>query len=109
MRHEWIPGEGATLVLHRDSHAYTVVKATAKTVTLQRDRAKLLNGPKSGEPDALVVHVGGFSANVQGTQRWAYEPDPGGQTVVARLTKRGWVSHGSRVVAGRHEHYDFNF
>ena len=88
---------------------------------IQRDKVNLLNGPSSGEPDALVSYPGGFAAHIEGVQRWSIEPDPNGKTVEVsrRRMKNGdyvWVEvghptkGGNRVVFGRRaEHYDFNF
>jgi hypothetical protein len=106
---EFAPGDGATLCMYSDRHACTVIRRTAKTLTLQRDKATLLNGFKSGEKDALQFAPGGFFGHTSGTQRYNYEPDPQGQIFVARLTKRGWRCGCNRIGAGRSEHYDFNF
>ena len=106
---EFAVGDGATLVGWSDLHAYTVIARTAKTLTLQRDVAKLLNGYDSGEPDALQFAPGGFCGHTSGAQRYAYEQDQNGHKIVARLTKRGWAVNGQRIIAGRAEHYDFNF
>lgn len=128
-------GEGATLIGYSDRHAYTVIAVTRTTATLQRDKATLLNGRNSGEPDALTFTPGGFLGQTEGVQRYAYERDPEGQIVVARLKRKmakvsltvgeyfrdeagTLVTHklvsqmeagSKRVIAGRHEHYDFNF
>ncbi len=107
-------GDGATVVLYSDRHAYTVVAVSksGKTITLQRDKATLLNSAGSGEPDALVFEPGGFAGHTSGVQRWAYEEDEDGKTIKASLRKDGrWrvSKSGERVKPGRHEHYDFNF
>ena len=99
---EFEVGDGATLCGYSDRDAYTVIKRTAKTLTIQEDKSTLLNGFESGEKDALVCHPGGFCGHVEGTQRYSYE-------VVARLTKKGWKVNGSRVVAGRSHYHDYNF
>jgi hypothetical protein len=124
-------GDGATVHGYSDAHAYTVVAVTRTTITLRRDKATLLNGPDSGEPDALKVTPGGFCCHTDGRQRYAYEADPNGHLVVARLRKaprKCWepkndgsgeyhhvhradfrTAGGARVTEGRGEHYDFNF
>lgn len=121
-------GDGATICGYSDHAAYTVIKTTPQSITLQRDKVTLLNGLDSGESDALVMHPGGFTGHVDGIQRYAYEPDPNGSICVARMTKntrRAWIkqedgSHTevihvnfrngcSTVFPGRREHYDYNF
>jgi hypothetical protein len=104
-------GEGATCHGWSDSRAYTVIAVTAKSVTLRRDKATLLNGIKSGAPDALSFSPGGFCGHTSGTQRYEYAQDEAGSVVIARLHKHGrWMTPGNeRVTVGRHEHYDFNF
>jgi hypothetical protein len=117
-------GEGATYHLWSDAHAYTVerVSASGKTAWIRRDKATLLNGANSGEPDALKFSPGGFAGHTSGTQRWAYEPDPEGKLmkVTRRVLKSGKViwkqagwrtsSPGGTVSFGhRSEHYDHNF
>jgi len=110
-------GDGASLRLYTDSHAYTILKVSPKTIHLQRDAAILMNGPTSGELDALRVHPGGFVAHVSGKQRYNYSPNPKGSIIKATLRKNGqWVqaghsttSPGCRVTAGRREHYDYNY
>jgi hypothetical protein len=53
-------GDGATILRHSDSHACTIVAVSksGRTITLKRDKATLLNGPKSGEADAQKVAIG---------------------------------------------------
>jgi hypothetical protein len=108
----WTVGQGVTVHRYSDAEVCTVVRVTLATVTLQRDKATLLNGPKSGADDALVVTPGGFAAHTSGVQRYSYEPDSDGVTTVAHLNQHGeWHTNGTngRVTAGRREHYDYNF
>jgi hypothetical protein len=105
-------GQGATICLWSDRKAYTVIRRTRTRAWLQRDRATLINGLGSGEPDALQFAPGGFMGHTSGQQRYAYSPDPEGRVEVASMRKDGsWrmCGTGSRVIAGRHEHYDYNF
>jgi hypothetical protein len=121
-------GDGATLCGYSDRNAYTVIKVTPQSITIQRDKATLLNGFKSGEPDALTFTPGGFSGHTEGVQRYSYERNPNGEICVARMTKRPmsirekgddgryhdvlkprFKNGSSTVVPGRHEHYDYNF
>jgi len=121
-------GDGATLCGWSDRHAYTVIAVTPQSITLQRDKATLLNGFNSGEPDALIMTPGGFAGHTEGTQRYSYEPNPNGEICVARMKKKlrkvwtegedgkySYVTHphfmncSSTVVPGRSENYDYNF
>jgi hypothetical protein len=111
-------GMGLTEHGYSDSHAYTVVKVSksGKTCWATRDKATLLNGVNSGEPDALKFEPGGFCGHTSGTQRYSYESDMDGHPFRFSLTKRGWRLAGTSQQAGggvtmgvRHEHYDFNF
>ena len=77
---------------------------------MRYDKATLLNGFKSNEPDKLTFTPGGFFGHTEGNQRYSYETDPTGQLVGVRVTKRGLMAgKHSRVIEGRHEYYDFNF
>ena len=105
-------GDGVTLCGYSDREAYTVISMTPRTIKVQRDKATLLNGMNSGQPDALQASVGGFCAHVSGEQRYAYESDPTSEDIeVVRLTKKGWIASrsGRAVIHGRHEKYDYNF
>ena len=112
-----VVGMGCAEYWWSDVHAYTVVAVakSGKRCTVQRDKARLLNGPISGEPDALQFEVGGFFGHTSGRQRWEIERDPEGQTIEISLRKDGrWrevgMSSGNTFVLGKRvEHYDFNF
>ena len=101
----WNVGDGATLHFHTDAHAYTVTRVTARTITIQRDKA---TPDPSWKPDFTPGGFMGHTANDR-ERAYTYEPDPEGAERTARLTKRGWTSHGQRVTPGRHEFYDSNF
>jgi hypothetical protein len=110
-------GDGATHRIWTDYHAGTVIKRTPKTIWWQRDKATLLNGPNSGEADAMRVYPGGFAAHFEGVQRYAYERQPDARIERFTLRKnRVWKRAGSSLSdpgftlsPGRHEHRDFNF
>lgn len=112
-------GMGATVYGWSDTQAWTViaVSKSGREVTLQRDKATLLNGGNSGEADALKFDVGGFCAHVSGEQRYEIERDPEGITRKFSLRNNGtWravgesAKGGQRAILGkRHEDYDFNF
>ncbi len=118
-------GDGATVCSFSDRTPATVVAVTLaddgrpELVTVQLDRATLLNGPTSGETDALKVTPGGFAGHVSGVQRWRFERDEDGTVLrfswrksagrfilVGERSRQGatWLD-----VSGRSAHYDFNF
>lgn len=103
-------GDGVTLCLYTDANAYTVIKKTAKTILIQRDKAIL---DPSFKPEFVP---GGFGAHCvnQEEQRYTYERDPNGETVrcywsekLGRYTTGGDQS--IKIRPGRHEFYDYNF
>lgn len=107
-------GDGVTACRYSDCHAFTVIAKTKTTVTLQRDKATLLNGRKSGAGDALTFTPGGFVGHTDGTQRYSYEKNPKGAITIARMRdnkrqRKGLYDGSSSIIFGRHEHYDFNF
>jgi len=116
-----VVGDGATACGYSDNKAATIVARTAKTITIQYDKATILNGPNSGEADALVATPGGFCAHVSGTQRWATERDENGSKDVYSLRKtrtgaKRWVLKGAganqsgvSLIEGRSHYYDYNF
>ena len=108
-------GDGVTVAGYSDSDPYTVVSVKGRRATIRADKATLLNGVRSGEPDALQFDAGGFCGHTSGRQRWDIQPDPNGATRDMTLRRDGqWrlVGHGLRdrpVTLGRHKHHDFNF
>lgn len=101
-------GDGVTLNYYSDREAYTVIARTAKTLTIQRDVAKL-------DPNFKPVFIpGGFAGTVinQHEQTYAYERNENGS-----ILKCYWSERGQRffyngcigVSKGRHEFYDYNF
>lgn len=122
-----VVGGGASYTPATDSHACTIERVDMRDgkpwrVTLRRDKAKLLNGAGSGEPDALTFTPGGFVGHTSGVQRWEYEPNlDGTRYVVTRRALKGGIvrwkvvgvsAHSpgcSATFLGRHEHYDHNF
>lgn len=100
-------GDGMTLCYWTDKEAYTIIKRTAKTLTLRRCKAKL-------NPDFKPEFIpGGFVGTVinQHEQTYSYEEDPEGQVITAYWSEKekGFYWHGLHVIAGRHEFYDYNF
>lgn len=113
---ELFVGYGAHESLHSDSNSFVVEEVSGNKVKVRYDEAKLLNGPKSGEPDALHFSPGGFCGHFSGRPR--YELSPGKS--VAWFSKRndGYYrkvgvaksrSHFGVMKPGRHYYYDMNF
>lgn len=102
------PGDGVTVNYFTDSHAYTVISRTAKTLRIQRDKATL-------SPDYKPEFVpGGFAAHCTNNeeQRYDYERDPKGEIKTAYWSEVYCCFRvgGSLIVTpGRHEFYDYNF
>lgn len=103
-------GDGVTMYLYTDRKAYTVIAKTAKTITIQRDKA--IRDPKF-KPEWIP---GGFSAICTNSedQEWTYERDPNGEVERCRWSeKNGRYQTGSdgsiAIGRGRHEYYDYNF
>ena len=100
-------GEGVHELWHTDIHSWTVIdmSASAKTLTIQRDKATRLDDPE--------IVPGGFSGRCTNNRSIKYniEPDPAGQVTKARLRKDGryYTTGGRRIEPGRFEFYDYNF
>jgi hypothetical protein len=102
---DWKVGDGATLHFHTDAHAYTVIRVTARTITIQRDTA-------TADPTWVRDFTpGGFMGHTANDRdrKYTYAADADGATRTVRLTRRGWTSSGQSVTHGRHEFYDSNF
>lgn len=103
-------GDGVTLCLYSDRHAYTVIAKTAKTITIQRDKATL-------DPNFKPQwEVGGFAGHCtnQDEQKWTYERNPNGEIKKCYWSERlGRYTTGGdqsiRISPGRREFYDYNF
>lgn len=102
-------GEGITINLYSDSHAYTVIKRTKSTITIQRDKATL-------KPEFKPEFIeGGFSCicTNQNEQDYNYKKDKDGHIITLRWSNKynTWSTgnHGRSVSLGRHEFYDYNF
>ena len=113
-----IADDAATVNFYSDRVAATITKETPREITVRTDKATLLNGPESGEPDAMTVTPGGFAAHWSGTQRYEYETDPlGGEYTFTKRRSGRWVKKGdpddrgsTTLTIGRRVHYhDFNF
>lgn len=95
----------------------TKVSPNGKTVEVEFAEATLLNGPNSGEPDALHFSPGGFCGHMSGTQRWKLERSPNSKPVKFTKRKNGiWKiaghptnSPGCVLRTGHSHYYDYNF
>jgi hypothetical protein len=114
-------GDGVSVSVWTDVHAYTIIKKTATTITLRQDDATLLNH------DELNFIPGGFAAHCdnQHVQRYGYQSNPEG--AVVKITLRRWKDDegnerrkwkragirtfepGGNAYAGRRAFHDFNF
>lgn len=102
-------GDGVTIHFYSDAHAYTVVKVTKTSVTIQRDKA--IKDPNF-KPEIVPGGFAGHCTN-QDKQTYTYEPDTDGQLETFRYSKK-WGrfqqgKNGRYLTAGRHEFYDYNF
>ena len=106
-RYEVKVGDGVTYHLYSDSQACTVTKRTAKTITIQEDKATL---DPNFKPEFVVGGFAGHCTN-QNEQTYTYESDPNGRTITARWSeKRGAFVYCDKIITnGRHQFYDYNF
>lgn len=100
-------GDGATVSYWSDMEAYTVIKKTAKTLTLRRCKATL---DPNFKPDFVP---GGFFGRVMNNseQTYTYEEDEQGRVIRAFWSdvEKRYKWQGLYVSPGRHEFYDYNF
>ncbi len=101
-------GEGATVHLWSDAHAYTIIRRTEKSLTLRRCKATL---KKEFKP---IFIPGGFAGTVinQYEQDYTYEEDENGEIVQAHWSQKKhgfYVKRCMYVTPGRREFYDYNF
>lgn len=103
-------GDGVTICLYSDKMAGTVIKRTAKTITVQRDKAIM-------DPNFKPQFVeGGFAGHCtnQDEQTYTYERDENGAITTYRWSDKygrfcGGGDQSIRIINGRHEYYDYNF
>lgn len=100
-------GDGVTVVLYSDRNAYTVIKRTPCTITIQRDNAIL---DPNFKPDIIP---GGFLGRCinQDEQNYTYERNESGAKLTLHFSKKyGRFMYLDRaILIGRHEFYDYNF
>lgn len=109
-------GDGVSWTEWSGQKPGTISKRTAKIIWVVQDKAKLLNGVHSGEPDALQFEPGGFVGHTSGIQRYDFSPGEGSPVKFTRRKNGSWrevgtglKSRGGRLSAGRAKHYDYNF
>lgn len=103
-------GDGVTMCLYSDAYACTVIAKTAKTITIQRDKA-------TRDPNFKPEFIpGGFAAHCinQEDQRWTYERNQDGEITRCYWSEKlGMYTTGGdrsiKIRLGRHEFYDYNF
>lgn len=114
-------GDGVTVSVWTDCEAYTIIKRTATTMTLQEDKATMSPNFK---PEFVAGGFAGHCVN-QGDQTYTYEADPAGPTIKVslrrwtdeegnerRLWKKvgtGKFERGGNVYPGRSKFHDYNF
>lgn len=104
----------ATMIGYSDRKAHEIIRHISdKTIEIRRLNAKLLNGTRSGESDALEFTPGGFVGHTSGTQRYEFSQDEKARTFRIRKHSNGkWKdAHGQTYVLAMqpYEFYDFNF
>ncbi len=115
-------GDKVSVRQYSDIDPGTVIERSGSTATVRLHSFKLLNGPTSGEPDAMTCTPGGFCAHWSGTQR--NEVDGASDAGTVKITLRGafgdhenvWRSVGADnknvyglVYIGWRPHHDYNF
>ncbi len=114
-------GDGVTVSVWTDCDAYTIIRKTPKTITLQMDKATL---SPDWKPEFIVGGFAGHCVN-QADQRYTYERDENEHTI--KITLRSWLddegserrrwkrsgtgtnSQGGSAYAGRRKFHDYNF
>lgn len=100
-------GDGVTLRLYSDAEAYTVIKRTASTITVQRDKATL---DPNFKPEWVAGGFAGHCTN-QNDQTYTYERNEKGDIKTLRFSKKfgRFMYLEKAILLGRHEFYDYNF
>lgn len=103
-------GDGVTIVLYSDQHACTVISRTAKSITVQQDKAIL---DPNFKPEIIPGGFAGHCVN-QEEQTYTYEPNPNGRISTYRWSDkygqfRSTGDQSIKIINGRYEYYDYNF
>lgn len=99
-------GDHAHICHWSDVSPVTVIKRTAKTITVRYDKA---TRDPNWKPEWIP---GGFSAYCTNNdeQKWIIEEDENGRTDTFRLRKCGWRNKADeKLLPGWMKHYDYNF
>ena len=115
------PGDGITVYVWTDAHAYTVVRATKTRIVARADCATL---DLSFKPEIIPGGFAGHCTN-QSEQTYSYSPHSQGRLVTVTLRRwkdeegnerRAWKAagfdthaQGGSAVPGRHKFHDYNF
>jgi len=101
-------GDGITCHGYSDSHAYTVIAKTAKTITIQRDDATLDNW----KPEVILGGFVGHCTN-QSSQKYIYTQNKDNPPEKLHADRQGYFHSNNdknhKVTLGRNEFYDYNF
>jgi hypothetical protein len=96
-------GDGITVKLYTDQHAYTLTEIKGNKVIAQRDKAIRLANPIFNGMHCINSH----------DIKYNYEQDPNGETIKIRIKKDNTMhvmsQSGYTIMLGRHEYYDYNF
>lgn len=100
-------GDGVTVNLYSDSEAYTVIKRTPCTITIQRDR---VTRDPNFKPQWIPLGCSAYCTNNE-EQCWQYERNESGSILTLRFSKKyeRFMYLGKSISIGRHEYYDYNF
>lgn len=106
--HEMEVGDHAHVVMYTDVYPVTIVKKTATTLTVRRDKAER---DPNWKPEFVV---GGFAAHCTNNdeQRWIITEDPDGYTETFRWSKRYNAyrdTAGCELLPEWRKKYDYNF
>ena len=100
-------GDRGHIRLYTDIEPCTVIKVTATTITVRRDKA-------TRDPDFKPEWIpGGFSAICTNDheQKWIITEDPEGEVETFRWSGKQWcyIHNGCRFYPGWKKYYDYNF
>lgn len=100
-------GDGVTYRLYSDAQACTVIKRTAKSITIQEDEATL---DPNFKPEIIAGGFVGHCVN-QNEQTYTYKANPNGRKITARWSEKygAFMYCGKAIFNGRHQFYDYNF
>ena len=106
--HEMEVGDRAHVMMWSDIYPVTILRKTATTLTVRRDKATL---DPNWKPDWII---GGFSAHCTNNedQEWIIEEDPDGEIEVFRWSKRLNCfkdKSDCKLLPGWKKFHDYNF